>query len=311
VSPEPALVVLAAGLSTRYGRLKQVDPVGPRGESIMDYDVYDAVRAGFSSVVFVVRPEIEGEVRSHVQAVLDGAVTTRYVHQTLGDVPADLPPPRERCKPWGTGHAVLCAASQVRGPFAVCNADDLYGADAFRGLFLHLAAGPPGAEAALVGYTLADTLSESGGVARGICSVGRDGLLQRVTEVKEIGRAEGRVTGVDPDGRAVDLQGNEVASMNLWGFTDPVVERLRRQFHRFLARRGGDPSSEFALPAALDEQVRWGTVRVAVLPGGTGWFGVTHAADHGEAEALLRARIAQGAYPEDLAAALRGGRVTS
>jgi hypothetical protein len=305
----PALVVLAAGLSTRYGRLKQVDSLGPAGESIMAYNVFDAVRAGFSKAVFVVRPEIEDEVRGHLDAVVGGAVSTEYVHQTLADVARELPAPPERRKPWGTGHAVLCASSRVRGPFAVCNADDLYGADAFRQLFLHLSADPPRTEAALVGYALADTLSASGGVARGICALGGDGLLQRLTEVGEIRRVDGRITGRDPRGEAVQLEGDEVVSMNLWGFTDPVVELLDRQFRRFLARCGSDPSSEFLLSTALGEQVRTGTVRVAVLMGRGDWFGVTHAADRREAEALLRARIADGVYPDNLAAALRGERM--
>ncbi|HSW28086.1 MAG TPA: hypothetical protein VLH75_01215 [Longimicrobiales bacterium] len=305
----PALVVLAAGLSTRYGRLKQVDPMGPAGEAIMDYNVFDAVAAGFSKVVFVVRPEIEDQVREHVEAMVGGAVRTEYVHQRLGDVPPDLPAPPDRTRPWGTGHAVLCASSHVRGPFAVCNADDLYGADAFRQLFLHLSADPPRSEAAMVGYTLADTLSGSGGVARGVCVLGRDRLLERVTEVRGIRRVEGWITGEDPGGEVVELRGDEVVSMNLWGFTDPVVELLGRQFRRFLARWGGDPSSEFLLSTALGEQVQMGTVRVAVLPGRSDWFGVTHAADGREAEALLRARIADGVYPDNLAAALRGERV--
>lgn len=307
----PTLVVLAAGLSTRYGRLKQVDPMGPAGESIMDYNVFDAVRAGFGKVVFVVRPEIEAQVREHVEAVVDGAVPVEYVHQALGQVPAELPPPPDRLKPWGTGHAVICAAERLEGPFAVCNADDLYGSDAFRRLHDHLAARPLRTEAAMVGYTLGDTLSGSGGVARGICVLGRDHLLQQVTEVREIRRVEGWITGEEPGGEVVELEGNEVVSMNLWGFSDAVVELLRRQFRRFLKRFGGDPDAEFPLSTAISEQVRMETIRVAVLPGRGDWFGVTHAADRKEAEAILRARIAGGAYPDNLAAAFRGMRVTT
>jgi len=161
----------------------------------------------------------------------------------------------------------------------------------------------------MVGYTLADTLSGSGGVARGICVLGRNRLLQQVTEVREIRRVEGWITGEDPDGEAVELEGNEVVSMNLWGFTDPVVDLLRRQFRRFLGRWGGDPGSEFPLSTAISEQVQMGTVRVAVLPGRSEWFGVTHAADRSGAQAILRERIAAGAYPDNLAAAFRGERV--
>lgn len=301
----PPLVVLAAGLSTRYGRLKQVDPLGPSGESIMDYNVFDAWRAGFSRVVFVVRPEIEEQIRDHVAAVVNGALPVAYVHQTLGDVPAELPPPPDRRRPWGTGHAILCAARVVSGPFGVCNADDLYGADAFRQLFRHLTASPRTTEAAMVGYTLADTLSGSGGVARGICILGRDHLLQQVSEVREVRRVEGWITGEDPSGEVVELQGNEVVSMNLWGFDDAVVTLLKRQFRRFLARCGGDTDAEFPLSTALSEQVLTGTVRVAVLQGQGDWFGVTHAADRAEAQARLQQRIAQGAYPADLPTSFR------
>jgi len=303
----PALVVLAAGLSTRYGRLKQVDPMGPSGESIMDYNVYDAARAGFSRVVFVVRPEIEEAVRAHVEEVGGGALPAEFVHQTLARVPDDLPPPPDRVRPWGTGQAVLCAAERIRGPFGVCNADDLYGTDAFRQLFRHLAANPPATEAAMVGYTLADTLSGSGGVARGICVLGRDHLLQQVTEVREIRQVDGWITGEEASGETVELRGNEVVSMNLWGFTDPVVALLHRQFRRFLTRWGGDNTAEFPLSTALSEQVQLGTIRVAVLQGQGDWFGVTHAADRDEAQAKLAARVEAGAYPADLASAFRKG----
>jgi hypothetical protein len=303
----PTLVVLAAGMSTRYGRLKQVEPMGPTGESIMDYNVFDAARAGFSRVVFVVRQEIEDQVRDHVERVIGDAFPVAFVRQTLDQMPGDLPPPPERRKPWGTAQAVLCAAASVSGPFAVCNADDFYGEDAFRQLFAHLTLDPPATEAAMVGYNLSDTLSDQGGVARGICIMGRDGLLQRVTEVREIRRVEGWITGEEAPGEQVELRGNEIVSMNLWGFSDPVVALLERQFQRFLERWGGDTTSEFPLSTAISEQVQLGTVRVAVLHGQGDWFGVTHAADGQQARATLRARVEAEHYPADLAAAFRAG----
>jgi len=162
----------------------------------------------------------------------------------------------------------------------------------------------------MVGYTLSDTLSGSGGVARGICVLGRDHLLQQVTEVRELRQVDGWITGVESGGEPVELQGDEVVSMNLWGFSGPVLALLRRQFRRFLEQHGGDPSAEFPLSTAISEQVQMGTVRVAVLPGRSEWFGVTHAADRTEAEATLRARVAAGAYPSDLSAAFRGERAT-
>lgn len=302
------LVVLAAGLSTRYGRLKQVEPMGPAGESIMDYNVFDATRAGFSRVVFVVRPEIEDTIREHVDRVVGDAVPTTFVHQTLASLPEGLPAsPPERKRPWGTGQAVLIASEHVSGPFGVCNADDLYGADAFAQLFRHLSTEPPPTEAAMVGYTLSDTLSGAGGVSRGICVMGREGLLERVTEVREIRKTDGWITGEETTGDAVELGGNEIVSMNLWGFSDPVVALLHRQFRRFLQRWGGDTDAEFPLSTALSEQVQFGTIRVAVLQGKADWFGITHAADREDAQAMVLARVKSGTYPSDLSEAFRSG----
>lgn len=303
----PPLVVLAAGLSTRYGRLKQLDGLGPAGESIMDYNVWDAASAGFSRAVFVVRPEIEESVRAHVDRIVGDGFAVSFVHQTLDRLPEGFVPPPERTRPWGTAHAVLCAAEHVEGPFAVCNADDLYGTDAFRQLFGHLTASPPLTEAAMVGYRLADTISGQGGVARGICVMGRDRLLERVTEVRDIRRHEGWFEGEEADGSSVELDGDEIVSMNLWAFTEPVVALLGRQFRRFLERWGADTSAEFPLSTALSGQVRLGTVRVAVLQGRDDWLGVTHASDRDDAVAKLRQRIEAGYYPESLPEAFRGG----
>jgi len=302
-----SLVVLAAGLSTRYGKLKQLDPLGPKGEAIMDYNVFDAVRAGFDRVVYVVREEIEEEIRSHVAAVLGNGVDTAFIRQEMADVPGGFRTPPERIKPWGTGHAVLAAATVLEGSFAVCNADDLYGPSAFRKLQAHLGQSPPPTEAALVGYTLTDTLSGSGGVSRGVCVLAREGLLERVIEVQNIREVHGFISGLEVGGDSVDLSGREIVSMNLWGFTQPVVDLLRRQFQRFLERWGADPASEFYLSTAINNQVQIGATRTAVLTAREPWFGVTHAEDHKVARETLLERIARGDYPDDLAAAFRRG----
>lgn len=296
----PPLVVLAAGLSTRYGRLKQVDPLGPAGEAIMDYNVWDAVQAGFGSIVCVVRPEIEETVAGHVRALVGEGVPVTFVAQTLDHLPEGFHAPPDRTRPWGTAQAVLCAADHVSGPFAVCNADDLYGPDAFRRLHAHLTSVPPATEAALVGYVLDETLSGAGGVARGICVMGREGLLQRVTEVREIRRVDGWISGRDTEGEPVELQGHEIASMNLWGFTDLVVEMLERQFRRFLGRWGANTDAEFFLSTAINGQVEAGAARVAVLDSSDPWFGVTHPSDHGAAQRTLAERVAGGVYPRSL-----------
>lgn len=304
-SDGPPLVVLAAGMSTRYGRLKQVDPLGPGGAAIMDYNVYDAARAGFGRVVFVIRQEIEDQVRGHVAGTVGGALPVAFVHQDQGRLPEGYRTPPDRRRPWGTGQAVLCAADAVSGPFGVCNADDLYGADAFRQLHDHLTTRPLASEAALVGYTLSDTLSISGegGVARGVCVMGRDHRLERVTEVREIRLVDGWISGVDPDGEVVELRGREIVSMNLWGFSDPVVGLMHRQFRRFLNRWGANTEAEFLLSTAINGQIETGATSVTVLHAEDEWFGVTHAADRDEAQATLRDRVADGSYPEDLSAA--------
>ncbi|MEQ8330113.1 MAG: hypothetical protein RH859_06540 [Longimicrobiales bacterium] len=301
----PPLVVLAAGMSTRYGRLKQVDPLGPCGAAIMDYNVYDAARAGFSEAVFVIREKIEEQVRAHVAEVIGDSFPTRFVLQGRSDLPEGYRTPPDRRKPWGTGHAVLAAAELVSGPFGVCNADDLYGADAFQRLHAHLTKEPPTSEAALVGYTLSETLSVSGvgGVARGVCVMGRDQRLERVTEVREIRSVDGWISGVDPDGEVVELRGREIVSMNLWGFSDPVMATMKRQFRRFLDRWGANTEAEFLLSTAINGQIETGSIGVTVLQAEDEWFGVTHANDRAEARAALQERVEGGAHPEDLTAA--------
>lgn len=294
------LVVLAAGLSTRYGRLKQVDPLGPEGESIIDYNTFDAARAGFTRAVFVVRPEIEETIRRHVRGVVGDRFPVSFVHQTIDQVPEGFRAPPDRKRPWGTAQAVLCAQGELDGAFGVCNADDLYGADAFRQLHDHLVLDPPQTEAALVGYTLEDTLSGEGGVSRGICVLGREGLLERVTEVRQIRQVDGWISGTDTHGGKVELQGDEVVSMNLWGFTTPVLEALARQFRRFMDRFGGDTDHEFFISTSLSSQVGIGNTRVAVLQAEDRWFGVTHAGDREHARKRLAGRIADGRYPESL-----------
>ncbi len=282
----------------------------------MDYNVFDAVRAGFSGVIYVVRPEIEENIRAHVAEVVGDAAPLRFVQQRLEEVPDGFTPPPERLRPWGTGQAVLCAAHALEGPFAVCNADDLYGPHSFELLRRDLSRPPSAAarepaltsepaDAVLIGYTLSDTLSGTGGVARGVCVLGRDGFLEAVSEVREIRAVDGWISGQGGDGEPVELGGDEIVSMNLWGFTPSVAALLELQFSRFLDRTGGDPEAEFLLSTALNDQMRMGRTRVSVRPSPDAWFGVTHAQDRALAEATLRRRIDAGAYPADLAAAFR------
>jgi NDP-sugar pyrophosphorylase family protein len=300
------LVVLAAGLSTRFGRLKQLHPMGPSGEAIMDYNAFDAARAGFDRLLVVVRREILEAVQEHCESIIGGALPVEYVCQELYELPDGYRAPPDRGKPWGTGHAVLRAAEEIEGPFAVCNSDDLYGPGAFELLREHLQSMPAPVESALVGYPMADTLSGSGGVSRGVCVLRREGLLERVTEVREIRQQDGWTTGIEVDGEPVELTGNETVSMNLWGFLPPVIDLMRRQFPRFLEHWGSDPDQEFYLSTAVNDQIRIDATRVHVLHAPDPWFGITHAADHDRTQAALRARIESGVYPDRLSRAFAG-----
>jgi hypothetical protein len=294
------LVVLAAGLSTRYGRLKQLEPLGPSGEAIMDYNVFDALRAGFSSVTYIVREEILTDVRSHVRSIFGDALPADFLLQSLDHLPEGFRAPPDRRKPWGTAQAVLIAAEHLRRPFAVCNADDLYGPGDFGLLHEYLGRDPVPTEGVLVGYPLRETLSGSGGVARGICHVGRDALLEHVIEVRDIRRKDAWIVGVVGDGVSVELGGDELVSMNLWGLTPSIVEGMGRRFREFLELWGADTTREFFLSSAINAQIQVGSAKVRALHARDPWFGLTHAEDQAPARALLLERVQAGVYPERL-----------
>ncbi len=294
------LVVMAAGLSRRFGRLKQLHPVGPGGEAVIDYNVYDASRAGFSRILYLVRPEILDTVRAHVTKVVGDHIPIEFVCQELDQLPEGFRAPPDRRKPWGTGQAVLEAARRIDGPFAVCNADDLYGPGAFEALHKHLTSDPAPTESALIGYRLGDTLGGSGEVARGVCVLQREGSLQGLIEVRQIRRRDGWVTGVEVDGEPVEMTGNETVSMNLWGFLPEVVERLERQFGRFLEYWGSDTQHEFFLSISISDQIKLGLTQVSVLSSPDPWYGMTHTTDEERLRRALAERISSGVYPERL-----------
>jgi nucleotidyltransferase-like protein len=262
--------------------------------------VYDAVRAGFRNVVLVIRREVEDLFRRHVADVIGSGVAVSYAHQALD------PAPPGRTKPWGTGHAVLAAAWGIRGPFAVMNADDYYGAGAFRLLFDHLASA---GDHALVGYTLRETMSAHGGVSRAIAELDAQGggYLSRLTEVADIVGRGSTYTGRTIAGETVTLDGSEFVSMNLWGFTPALLPTLERQFGRFLEARGTEPTSEFLLSEAVGAQVRAGDARVRVLPppvAGSQWFGMTYSADDERVRDRIASLVNAGQYPTNLKAGL-------
>jgi NDP-sugar pyrophosphorylase family protein len=295
----PTLLVLAAGLGSRYGGLKQLDPVGPAGETILDYAVFDAVRSGFGRVVFVIRRDFESAFRTQVAAKYAGRVAVGFVFQALDALPPGFAPPAGREKPWGTGHAVWCARDAIREPFAVIGADDFFGRDAFQKLaeFLENAKRQtPNAKQTepapfcMVGYRLDRTLSEHGTVARGLCEVGAEGLLRGIVER----------TAIDPAqlGQG-DLRGDATVSMNCFGFTPALFPALDAQLGEFL-RVGGDAKREFYLPAVVSAMIARGEATVRVLPTPGEWFGVTHRGDRPRVVAALAALVQRGAYPARL-----------
>jgi NDP-sugar pyrophosphorylase family protein len=286
----PTLLVLAAGMGSRYGGLKQIDPVGPSGETMLDYAVHDAVRAGFGDVVFVVRREFSEAFAAAVMAKYEKIVPVRMVFQGTGDLPAGfgVPPGRER--PWGTGHAVWCAREALGGPFAVINADDFYGASSFSLLAAFLE-GAVGARFGMVGFRLGNTLSESGTVSRGVCR-GQGGRLVSITEERSIARID-----VGPGRR---FAGDEITSMNCWGFTPALFGGLDEGLKAFLAASGSDPKAEYYLPAAVSGLVAEGSATVDVIPSGDSWFGITYREDRPAVAAAIRALVDRGVYPARL-----------
>lgn len=287
----PTLLVLAAGMGSRYGGLKQIDPVGPSGETVLDYAVFDAQRAGFGRVVFVIRRDFEALFREKIGARYAGRIAVDYVFQSLDALPADFAVPSGREKPWGTGHAVWCARAAVKENFAVINADDFYGADSFGQLAKFLASAR-GAQAAMVGFKLSNTLSEHGAVSRGVCVADAAGALRSITEQTGILASE--------VGAGKKFSGDELVSMNCWGFTPELFGALDAQLREFLAARGGEAKAEFYLPAAVSEQIARGQSGVRVLPTASAWFGVTYRDDKPRVSAAIAALVAAGKYPARL-----------
>ena len=298
---KPTLVVLAAGMGSRYGGLKQVDPVGPSGEAILDYSVFDAIRGGFGKIVFVIRKDFEAEFREKVGAKYAGVFPVEYCFQDLADIPAPFAVPEGRTKPWGTAHATRAARGAVREPFAVINADDFYGRDAMAKLGTFLAAVDPASlHFAMVGYKLVLTLSENGSVARGICSVAPDGTLRGVTEMTKLVRAGGVAENREDEARPVQVPLDARVSMNCWGFTPRLFEELEARFSAFLAARGGEMKSEWYIPFVVDELIREGKADCAVLPTDSSWFGVTYREDKPYVMAEIKKLVDAGEYPATL-----------
>ncbi len=300
---KPTLVILAAGLGSRYGSLKQMEGIGPNGEAIIDYSVYDAARAGFGKVVFIIRHNFAEDFQSVFnEKRFGGRIKVAYAFQELGYLPEGYVLPEWRQKPWGTNHAVMMAAGVVDGPFAAINADDFYGADAYRVMagFLRSAAGT-GNYYAMVGYKLGNTLSDFGTVSRGICSVDSDGNLESMVERTSVERTWGGIVYRDQDGDH-PLNDDAVVSMNFFGFTPDYFGYSDEEFRKFLDANmnGANPKAEYYIPYAVNRLLDSGKIRMKVLSSDASWFGVTYKEDRPMVVSKLKALIDAGVYPENL-----------
>ncbi len=297
---KPDLVIMAAGMGSRYGGLKQIDPVGPSGELIIEYSIRDALAAGFGRVVFIIRKSIEADFKEVVESRLPVSVPRAYAYQELEDLPPGFSVPEGRQKPWGTTHAILAVRDVVQAPFAVINADDFYGADAFRVLARFLAGADPAAPRfCLVGFTLANTLSEHGSVSRGICETDAVGRLTHIVERTKIERTLDGARYLDGETWR-PLTGRELTSMNVWGFTPAVFPLLRTEIEEFLRREGGELKSECLIPNTVGGWVRSGSATVEVLSAEGRWYGVTYPEDKPRVVAGVRELVDAGVYPPRL-----------
>lgn len=303
MSKEPALVVLAAGMGSRYGGLKQIDPMGPNGETVLDYSVFDAIRAGFSKVIFVIREDFADEFRSSVGARFADKIEVAYAFQKLDDLPEGFSVPEGREKPWGTAHAILAARHEVDRPFAVINADDFYGADAYQQAARFLMSEAPSVEKehyALVGYQIVNTLSDHGAVNRGICQTD-GGLLKGVEEVVDISRKDtDQIEGRGIEGRACLIDEEVIVSMNLWTFPVSFLDELNKRFVEFLGEHGSELKSECYIPTVVDDLINSGVADCHVLETSSSWFGVTYPDDKPHVVASILALIKSGDYPTPL-----------
>jgi hypothetical protein len=295
---QPTLLILAAGIGSRYGGLKQIDGMGPGGEAILEYSVYDALKAGFNKIVFVIRRDIEAEFRARVGHKIEKVVDTHYVFQHTDTGLEWVNEPITRQKPWGTGHAILAAQSALTEPFVAINADDFYGHSAFQtiGDFLRQRCQPD--TYGMVAYEVANTLSENGSVSRGVCSVNATGHLTDVVERTKIERqADGSIAFADEQGAMHPLANQTPVSMNFWGFHHELLPVLEQMFHDFIADNLHHPKAEFFIPTVVNHQINSSAAQVEVLTSDSVWYGVTYPEDKGTVQAALKAMAEKGNYP--------------
>ena len=299
---KPTLFVLAAGMGSRYGGLKQLDGLGPNGETIMDYSIFDAIRGGFGKIVFVIRKDFEQDFRDKVLSKYEGHIPTELTFQAIDDLPEGFTCPEDRTKPWGTNHAVLMGKSVINEPFAVINADDFYGRDAFAVMGKWLSELPEGSEGkySMVGFRVCNTLSENGTVARGVCAKDEAEMLTAVVERTEIMRVDGVISYKDENGEWQPVGEETPVSMNFWGFTPDYFKYSEAQFVDFLKENIDKPKSEFFIPLVVDTLINNGKATCEVLDTTAKWFGVTYAADRPGTVEKIQALVDAGEYPNKL-----------
>jgi len=297
-----SLLILAAGIGSRYGGLKQIDPVGPRGEKILDYSIFDALRAGFGKIVFVIRPDFEEMFKKEIGNKFTPFCDVAYCYQTLDALPAPFQCPPARIKPWGTAHAIMVSEKVIEEPFAVINADDFYGRESFQLMNQYLQSIPQSFpdDYAMVGYILRNTLSDHGSVSRGVCESDEQSFLRKIVEIVNIERYDDKAGYTAPDGSRKLLSGAEIVSMNLWGFTSSFYAHLRRHFVLFLEKNVNNIKAEYFITEVIDTLIKTGQARIKVLETESRWFGVTYKEDRENVIRSVRKLVDRGEYPENL-----------
>lgn len=297
---KPTLLILAAGMASRYGSMKQVQSFGPSGETIMDYSIYDAIKSGFKKIVFIIRKDFAGDFKNIFETKWGTKVETEYVYQEMESFLQGYSAPADRTKPWGTAHAVLCAKSAILDPFAVINADDFYGRDAFEKAFRFLTTAVKPSIYSIIGYDLAKTLSENGSVSRGVCEVDADNNLVSIHERTKIYRNEdGKIT-YEEGGKTFQVSDDSKVSMNFWCFDPAVFPFIEKIFIEFLNKDGQNPKSEFFIPIIGDRFIQEGEGKIKIIPTAASWFGVTYKEDAPSVQDSINKLVASGTYPDKL-----------
>ena len=297
---KPTLLIMAAGMASRYGSMKQIQEFGPGGATIMDYSIYDAIEAGFRRVVFIIREDFAENFKNIFEPKLKGKIETDYVYQEMDAYLEAYSVPEGRTKPWGTSHAILCAGKVVKEPFAVINADDFYGKDAFKKAYNFLSNECDEKTYALLGYELSNTLSENGSVSRGVCEVDKNNNLVQIVERLKVYEEGGKIVSEEPDGSKHEIPENFKASMNFWCFHPSLFPFLENEFQEFLKQNINTPKAEFLIPHSADRFIKKGLGVIKVIPTAAQWFGVTYKEDAPVVKRKLNELVQDGAYPVDL-----------